>query len=39
VIAQYEAALCLRPNWGEVADHLARLYQVRDAAAREVRGR
>ncbi len=28
-IAQYEAALRLRPNWCEVADHLARLRKGR----------
>jgi tetratricopeptide (TPR) repeat protein len=28
-IAQYEAALRLRPNWREVADHLARLRKIR----------
>jgi tetratricopeptide (TPR) repeat protein len=28
-IAQYEAALRLRPNWREVAEHLARLRKVR----------
>jgi superkiller protein 3 len=28
-IAQYEAALQLRPNWSEVADHLARLRKIK----------
>jgi tetratricopeptide (TPR) repeat protein len=38
-IAQYEAALRLRPNWNEVADHLARLHKIRNEATPDGRVR